>query len=103
MNEIALSILTIFVILGAASIPISITAESNIIPGWIKNTTSFWATDQISDDEFINAIQYLIRGGIIKIPDTSLIGIYTEKITIGFIPTEKDEDLYWLQEISLEN
>ena len=35
------------------------------VPGWIKNTAGWWADDKISEVEFVNAIQYLIKHGII--------------------------------------
>ena len=39
------------------------------IPGWIKNTTKFWTEGDVSDMEFINALQYMIKNGIIEIPN----------------------------------
>ncbi len=32
-----------------------------ITPDWIKNTAGWWATDAISENEFINAIEFLIK------------------------------------------
>lgn len=37
------------------------------IPAWIKNNAGWWASGQISDDQFVQGIQYLITNGIIKI------------------------------------
>ena len=42
-----------------------ITSES--IPSWIKNTAQWWATDLISESEFLRAIEYLIDNKIIHI------------------------------------
>ena len=39
------------------------------IPSWIKGVAGFWADDQISDNEFISALQYLMVQGILVIPD----------------------------------
>ena len=39
------------------------------IPPWIKNTAGWWASNEISEPDFINAIQYLIKQRIIVIPD----------------------------------
>lgn len=44
------------------------SAEQSIIPSWIKITASFWVEDQISDEEFIAALQYLVEKGILVIP-----------------------------------
>ena len=37
------------------------------IPDWVKNTFKWFVEGQISEDEVINAIQFLIKEGIIKI------------------------------------
>ena len=58
-------------LLGSSSIPLlSLTsAESeSLIPEWIKNTAGFWVEGNVSDSEFINALQYMIKNGIIEIP-----------------------------------
>ena len=80
-------------ILAVTLIPISITAESEEIPRWIKNTAGFWAEDQISDGEFVNALEFLIEQGTIKVPIMQLTTPSVEEITIGFIPTEKADVL----------
>jgi len=41
-----------------------------IIPSWIKTTTGYWVDGFSSDDEFVNAMQFLIDEGIIVIPPT---------------------------------
>lgn len=46
----------------------SIDAEVKLIPTWIKNTAKFWANDQISDREFLNALQFLVDKGVLVIP-----------------------------------
>ena len=38
-----------------------------IIPSWVKNNAGWWAEDKIGDVEFISALQFLIKNGIIKI------------------------------------
>jgi len=50
----------------------SVSAEENLIPSWIKNTAGFWVNDQISDSEFINALQFLVKEGILVIPHPTL-------------------------------
>jgi hypothetical protein len=45
--------------------------QSNTIPSWIKNTALWWGQGQISDAEFIKAIQWLINEGIITLPSIS--------------------------------
>jgi hypothetical protein len=35
-------------------------------PSWLKNTSQWWREGQISDDEFLNTIKYLIDNKIIS-------------------------------------
>jgi len=46
---------------------ISISAEEELIPSWIKNTASFWIDGGVSDLEFLNAIEFLVNDGIIQV------------------------------------
>ena len=41
-------------------------ANADSIPDWIKNTAGWWATDKISETEFVNAIEFLVSVGIIQ-------------------------------------
>jgi hypothetical protein len=41
------------------------------IQPWIKTSVGYWADGVTSDAEFINAIQFLIKEGIIQIPPTT--------------------------------
>jgi hypothetical protein len=45
---------------------------STAIPAWIKNTAGWWATDSITEKEFLRAIEYLIENKIIKISATQI-------------------------------
>ena len=47
--------------------------ELNIqnIPDWVKNNAGWWSEDLIGDNDFVEAIQYLINQDIIKVPPTS--------------------------------
>jgi len=66
-----LSILSVLVIISTIPIVSSevIRGESTV-PDWVKNTASWWASEQIDDSAFLQGIQYLIKEGIIivKIP-----------------------------------
>jgi len=42
-------------------------SNSQDVPEWVRNNASWWALDQISEDEFVNAIEYLIGKGIISV------------------------------------
>ena len=43
------------------------SAFAESVPDWVKNTAGWWATDQISETEFVNAVEFLIESGIINI------------------------------------
>ena len=45
-------------------------AVYQLIPDWVKNTAGWWASGEIPDSAFVNGIQYLIKEGIIVIPET---------------------------------
>lgn len=92
MQQKSILILTLAVIVTLAAIPITINAESEIVPSWIKSTAGFWADDKISDVEFMNAIEYLITLGTIQVLSLSVVPD-VDTITIGFIPTEKADEL----------
>ena len=42
-------------------------AQDAAIPSWIKNTAGWWATDAISETEFVNAIEFLVKENIIQV------------------------------------
>jgi len=42
------------------------TAEEKV-PDWIRNNAGWWADGLITEDDFVNGIQYLIEQGIIKV------------------------------------
>ena len=48
-------------------------AQDYEIPSWIKNTAGWWATDVISETEFVNAMEFLVKENIIQVnvPQTS--------------------------------
>ena len=62
MKTLLLSVLAVAMI--GVMIP-SVFGEE--VPDWIKNTVGWWAEDKIGDDEFLNAIQYLIENEIIQL------------------------------------
>ena len=40
------------------------------VPDWIRNNAGWWAEGLIDDGTFVQALQYLINGGILQIPPT---------------------------------
>jgi len=37
------------------------------VPDWVKNTAGWWADDKISEEEFVNAIEFLVKENIIQV------------------------------------
>lgn len=50
------------------------------IPSWIKNNAKFWSDGKITDKDFVNGIQYLIKQKIIVIPETQKGGTSSSTI-----------------------
>ncbi|MGI0059839.1 MAG: cupredoxin domain-containing protein [Nitrosotalea sp.] len=58
------------------------TQDTHYTPHWLKNNAAMWTTGKITDNEFINLIQYLIKN--------KYMSTYTQnvsKINSGIIPT----------------
>ncbi len=71
MRKAIISAALLFLGIGvSAGFLISVSAEEGLIPSWIKTTAEFWVNDQVSDQEFISALQYLVQQGILTIPST---------------------------------
>ena len=64
------TIATIATILLVGSITSFANAEG--IPPWVKNNAGWWADGTISESEFIQGIQFLIKDGVIVIPTTTV-------------------------------
>ena len=46
--------------------------ETSKIPKWIKTNAEWWATDQISDSEFLEGIHFLFQNAIIYVQDKQI-------------------------------
>jgi hypothetical protein len=47
-------------------------ASAEGVPAWVKNNAGWWANGTISESEFIQGIQFLIKDGVIVIPPTAV-------------------------------
>ena len=58
-----------FSIIGSSILfPNSLAQEDTQVPSWVKNIAEWWADDQVSEKEFLAAIEYLISNKIISLP-----------------------------------
>jgi tetratricopeptide (TPR) repeat protein len=46
-------------------------SESAQIPDWVRGNAGWWAQGAIGDSDFVSGIQYLIKEGIMTIPETT--------------------------------
>ena len=46
-------------------------SESTQIPDWVRGNAEWWAQGLIGDSDFVSGIQYLIKEGIMQIPETA--------------------------------
>ena len=66
--QFLISILLSFSIISSSILfPNSLAQEDTQIPSWVKNVSGWWANDQISEKEFLAAIEYLINNNIISL------------------------------------
>ncbi len=65
--------ITMIITIGITSLLQNIDAEEPSIPSWIKTTVEFWVNGHASDRELIDALQYLVKIGILTIPQSETI------------------------------
>ena len=68
------------------------------VPPWIKLSAEWWASDQISDSEFLEGIDYLLEKGIVVVPSKEMTAQGNWKIplwiktTVGWWSDNKISD-----------
>ena len=58
-----------FSLIGSGILVPNSSAQDAQIPGWIKNVAGWWASGDISENEFLTGIEYLINNNIILLYD----------------------------------
>ena len=66
------------------------------IPTWIKNNAGWWAAGQIDDSAFVGGIQFLVKEGVIVIPETVQS---TTESSQEIPPWIKNNAEWWAQEL----
>ena len=56
------------------------TNQQTLVPDWIKSNAGWWADGVITDGEFLDGIQHLIKDNIITIPPTTVSSETTDKV-----------------------
>ncbi len=54
-------------IIMVSSVSSSGNPSTEEIPDWVRNNAHWWSQDLISESDFINSLEYLIKKGIIRI------------------------------------
>ena len=92
-QKLRLSLLSTIAIISVTTILFSQNVEAeNVIPEWIKNNAAWWADGSVDDQTFLNGIQFLVENNIIKV-SSNYKTVDVDKLTIGFIPVEKADEL----------
>ena len=66
----SLVLILFFSLIGSGILVLNSSAQEEIqIPSWIKNVAGWWANDEISENEFLTGIEYLINNNIISYGD----------------------------------
>lgn len=64
--------LLLLLLIPILTIPVYAQESTSEIPAWVKGVANFWVEDNINDNEFLEAITFLIEHQIIKIDSTPL-------------------------------
>lgn len=92
-QKLRLSLLSTIAIISVTTILFSQNVEAeNVVPEWIKNNAAWWADGSVDDQTFLNGIQFLVENNIIKVSSNNKT-VDVDKLTIGFIPVEKADEL----------
>lgn len=55
-------------VLGIGFFSFASAQDESQIPAWVKTAIGFWINGEITDDEFIHAVEYFVQNEIIQIP-----------------------------------
>jgi len=78
------------------------SAQDAQIPDWIKNVAGWWASDEISENEFLFGIEYLINNNIILIPFTPCSVSHTDS-SDNMVPDWFKNNAKWWSENLIED
>ncbi len=69
MKKFSEKLLVVFTIATVGMIGVLVPAlgEDTLVPDWVKNNALWWAEGKITEQEYLNAIQFLIEEGIITV------------------------------------
>lgn len=68
-NNLEIAAIAIFSLGLITSLVEDASAEEEIFPLWLKDIAVWWGEEQITDQDFVNTLQYLVEKNILAIPD----------------------------------
>jgi len=68
-NNLEIAAIAIFSLGLITSLLEDASAEEEIFPLWLKDIAVWWGEEQITDQDFVNTLQYLVEKNILAIPD----------------------------------
>ena len=94
-------------IISLSSIPCSIQSLSSttlsLVPDWIKNNANWWATDQITDTDFLGGIEFLIKNQIMMIDNKNILGkVPLEDVTFSHAWNVNKDNLVYVKSAYFE-
>ena len=75
MNKYILSALIVAGIISVGFGTVSYAQESIEIPTWVKSSAGWWAEDKLTDEEYIEGLEFLIDSDIIQLGNSEYRGI----------------------------
>ena len=58
------------------------SVQAALVPDWVKNIAKWYGNDEISEDEFLNAIKFLIENGVLVLDKSSDTEILEEDASV---------------------
>lgn len=87
--------------ISSSSLGSDMESTDSTLPTWIRTNTEWWAEGIIGDSEFVSGIQYLIKEGVVIIPETIKL---EGEITSDEIPSWiKNNAEWWSQGLLTDN
>ena len=78
------------------------SAQDAQIPDWVRHVAGWWANGEISENEFLSAIEYLINNNIILIPFTPCSVSHTDS-SVDMVPDWFKNNAKWWSEDLIED
>jgi len=100
-NRFLLVLIMFFSLVGSSILVPNSSAQDTQIPGWIKNVAGWWANGEISENEFLTGIEYLINNNIISLGSMPCRTLGTS--ATEFVPDWIKNNAMWWSEDLIED